>query len=436
MTKFFHSVMLEKNKCVGCTNCVKRCPTQAIRVRNGKAVIHSKRCIDCGECIRVCPHKAKKAATKKISIIKDFEYTVAIPDPSLFGQFNNLKDINVVLTAIKKLGFNFVYEASRGAELIMDSIKKLLEENRIRTPIISSACPAIVRLIRLRFPDLCDNVLELEAPMEVTAKLAKDEISEKYGIPFEKIKAVFIAPCPAKVSAVAAPLAKDKSWVDAVISIGDVYPLLISEMSKLSKDDIEDIAKSGSEGIGWGVSSAAARTFFNEKYLAADGIENAIRILEELEEFRIRGIDFIELSACSAGCVGGVMCVENAYVAKAKIHKLMKDLPLFKNSVDGEIPDFLRWEKELEFEPVLKLSEDVGEAIALMDKMDKLYESLPGMDCGSCGAPTCRAFAEDVVMGRAKQNNCIYILKDHIEYVIDTLEDTLKKLKGVTFDDS
>ena len=54
---FFHSVTLDESKCVGCTNCIKRCPTEAIRVRSGKAVIMSERCIDCGECIRICPHR-------------------------------------------------------------------------------------------------------------------------------------------------------------------------------------------------------------------------------------------------------------------------------------------------------------------------------------------------------------------------------------------
>ena len=56
MNTYFHSVRLDEEKCMGCTNCIKRCPTQAIRVRSGKAHIISERCIDCGECIRVCPH--------------------------------------------------------------------------------------------------------------------------------------------------------------------------------------------------------------------------------------------------------------------------------------------------------------------------------------------------------------------------------------------
>ncbi len=61
LEKFIHSVTLDKELCKGCINCIKRCPTEAIRVRDGKAHILNERCIDCGECIRICPHHAKKA---------------------------------------------------------------------------------------------------------------------------------------------------------------------------------------------------------------------------------------------------------------------------------------------------------------------------------------------------------------------------------------
>ena len=72
MDRFFHSVTLDRDRCVGCTNCIKRCPTQAIRVRGGKAQIISERCIDCGECIRVCPHHAKKANHDSLSMLESY----------------------------------------------------------------------------------------------------------------------------------------------------------------------------------------------------------------------------------------------------------------------------------------------------------------------------------------------------------------------------
>ena len=85
MEGFFHAVTLDADKCKGCTNCIKRCPTEAIRVRNGKAVISTERCIDCSMCIRVCPYHAKRAKSDAIDIINNYKYKIALPAPTLYG---------------------------------------------------------------------------------------------------------------------------------------------------------------------------------------------------------------------------------------------------------------------------------------------------------------------------------------------------------------
>lgn len=417
MERFFHSVTLDREKCVGCTNCIKRCPTEAIRVRDGKAQIISERCIDCGECIRVCPHHAKKTKFDHLAQLAEFDYTIALPAPTLYGQFNNLDDIDIVLTGIRKLGFDEVYEVSRAAELVSEATRRLMAEESLPRPVISSACPAVVRLIRVRFPDLCSHVLPLRSPMETAAGFAKLGASKRTGIPVEKIGCFFLTPCPAKVTDIKQPIGIEKSMVDGAIAISEIFPQLLSKMEKL--DEVEPLSESGIIGVSWASSGGEASALLNDKYLAADGIENVIRVLEELEDERIRELDFIELNACSGGCVGGVLCVENAYVAKARLQRLRKYLPVSKNHLRDEIPKRMNWQESLEFAPVLTLSEDLTEAMQMMMDIDAICEKFPGLDCGACGAPSCRALAEDVVKGLARESDCVFVLREEIQQMAD-----------------
>ena len=170
MERFIHSVTLDRDKCKGCINCIKRCPTEAIRVREGKASIIAERCIDCAECIRICPHHAKKALCDPLEVLEDYEYTIALPPPSFYGQFNNLEEPDLVLAALRDLGFDDVFEVARAAELVSEATRRLMQEGNMPRPVISSACPAVARLIRVRYPDLIDHVLPLVAPVELAAR--------------------------------------------------------------------------------------------------------------------------------------------------------------------------------------------------------------------------------------------------------------------------
>ena len=414
MAEFFHSVTLKPEECVGCTNCIKRCPTEAIRVRDGKAVISPERCIDCGECIRICPHHAKKANYTQLSALSDFTYKIALPAPSLYGQFNNLDDIDYVLSGLKELGFDDVFEVSRAAELVSEATRKLMVAGTVKRPIISSACPAVVRLIRVRFPDLCDNVLPLKSPMETAAALAKKEAAEKTGLPLEEIGCFFLTPCPAKVTDINMPLGLEKSSVDGAIAISEIFPMLSHKMDHL--ESIEPMANSGVIGVSWATSGGESAALLNEKYLAADGIENVIRVLEEIEDERIGELEFIELNACFGGCVGGVLCVENPYVAKARIQRLRRYLPISQNHLmGGPVPPVMEWEEELQFSNALSLSPDLRKAMEMMAQINELVDNLPGLDCGACGSPTCRAFAEDVVKGNCTKMGCVLLHRKELE---------------------
>ena len=413
MDKFYHSVRLDADLCMGCINCIKRCPTQAIRVRNGKAQINSKFCIDCGECIRVCPHHAKHATYDKLDVLKQYEYTVALPAPSLYSQFNNLDDVNIVLNALLMMGFHDVFEVSAAAELVSEATREYLSENPDRLPAISTACPSVVRLIRVRFPNLIPNLLPLNPPVEVAAILAAEKAMKETGLPREKIGIIFISPCPSKVTYVKSPLGTDHSEVDGVLAIKEVYPQLLSCMKAVG-DDPPEIGTSGKIGISWGRSGGEASGLFTEEYLAADGIENVIRVLEDMEDQKFTNLKFVELNACNGGCVGGVLTVENPYVAEVKLKRLRKYMPVARSHIEGNAEELVKWTKDVQYEPVFNLGNTMMESFARLNQVERLCKKLPGLDCGSCGAPTCKSLAEDIVRGEAVESDCVYYLRENL----------------------
>lgn len=432
MKQYIHSVSLIEDKCKGCTTCLKRCPTEAIRIRDGHAVIRSERCIDCGECIRLCPHQAKKALYDPISELDRFKWKIAIPAPTLYGQFDNLDDLDYVLTGLLNIGFDDIYEVASAAELVSEYTRQYIKKSDVPKPIISSACPVVVRLIRKRFPSLCDNVLPVLQPAELAARLARREAMKNHPeLKSEDIGIFFISPCPAKVSYVKNPFGIEKSDIDAVLSVSDIYFRLVSAMNKITVP--QSLSKTGIIGISWAGTGGESSALFNDKYLAADGIENVIKVLDEIENENIADVEFVELNACNGGCVGGALTVENPYIAKARLQNLRRYLPvaqnhLFPNSeevTEEEInsleKDFL-WEKELVYTPVTQLSEDPAEAMRKMKHIQELHTQLPNIDCGSCGSPTCLALSEDIVNGEAEIGDCVIKMKEHIRLAIATLK--------------
>lgn len=409
--EYFHSVTLNKDKCLGCTNCITHCPTEAIRVQNGKAKIINERCIDCGECVRLCQSHAKIVTTDSFDMLKNYKYNIAMPAPTFYSQFDCEISVNRILNGFLKIGFDHVFEVARGAEYVSAATRQILAEGKCKKPVISSACPAVLRLIRERFPNLLENILPVISPMEASARFAREEAVKRTGLKENEIGVFFITPCPAKVTSIKAPLTVEKSSVSGAIAVKDAFAKIFPLIDKI--DEEKPLAVSGSEGIFWARSGGECRGTGVEDYIAVDGIHHVIQVLEEIEYGKLNTVEFIELSACINGCAGGALCIANSFLASRRIALQSKKKKKVVDAINAD-PITVKWQKNVEARQHSKLDEDFEVAMQKMERMEEIYERLPKLDCGSCGSPTCRAFAEDIVRGFGNEDDCVFLMKERL----------------------
>lgn len=410
-----HSVELDVSKCTGCTNCIRHCPTEAIRIRNGHAVINEERCIDCGECIRVCQSNAKKAMCSKMEHYDHYKWKIALPAPSLYGQFDNLDDVDVILQGLLDIGFDDVFEVAQAAEFVTEYTRLYLKTPGIKKPVISSACPVVVRLISLRYPYLRDNLMPILPPLEIAAMMAREKAKKEHPeFSDDEIGLFFISPCAAKVSYIRNGFGNYKSKIDVVVSLKDIYFKLLGVMKKGEAPDIS--GKAGMIGISWAASGGESSAILNDDYLAADGIENVNKVLDAIENGNIPQLEFVELNACTGGCVGGVMTIENPFIARTRLHSVRRYLPVSLNRLPHDmqyVPDTCMSSELPTYTPISRLSESFSESMKMMAQIQEIRKTLPGIDCGACGSPTCRAFAEDIVRGTASGIENCWVLANH-----------------------
>jgi hypothetical protein len=391
---------------------MRACPTEAIRVREGKALILGDRCIDCGDCIRVCPARAVRSMTGSFEDLSRFKYTIAIPSPPLYAQYGISITPNQILNGLKGLGFNEAYDIGKACEVYSAVIREHLHNYSDNKPYISTVCLAVVRLIQINFPELMGNLLSMEAPSAI-AGAYKTARARVLGISPQDIGTIFITPCPAKMIAVNHPIFKSDPTLDGAIAISDIYGVLFTAIRKISKP--EPLHDSGGLGVATGIPGACITSLEIENAIAVDGVHNVIKILEDVERGKITNVNYLELWACPGGCVGGPLAVDNPYLARIKAMKLMQQLGTSLNIAPAKVEQMrahLSCDVELSTHPIQPLGRDARDAIKKMKERDAMLSTLPRINCGACGAPTCKAFAEDVIQGQSEITDCIFKLKE------------------------
>jgi len=413
-----HKVVLEK--CRGHMICMRNCPTQAIRVREGKAVISEELCIDCGTCISVCPEGAIVPITDSVTEISSFKYKIVVPSPVLYSQFESSIHPYIIHLAFKKLGFNQVIDVTTSSAVLARALIKYMKNYRGRLPLISSHCPCILMLIQVKYPDLVDHVVPLDVPREVTAREIRKNLPAKLGLKPEDIGIIYVSPCPAKSVSINQPAEKATSWFDGVVSIKDIYSILFPQVVAIKqKFDESQVPKDFIFNAGWVTFGSITQSAKMENWLAVSGLDHSMKILDDIENSRLRNVDFVETLACMLGCIGGAFRVVSPYIARINSikqrEKYEKRIKFDKKDIDKKLKDgYYFFENPVLPRPTKFFDTDLKTSIKRMQERNKVYQKLPQIDCGCCGSPTCMAFAEDLVRGEVKFTDCI-LLKQKID---------------------
>jgi iron only hydrogenase large subunit-like protein len=415
MAKYYHPIEILPEKCNRRMKCMRVCPTQAIRIREGKARLIGELCVDCGECINVCPSGAIVPLTDPFGTSLKFRYKVALPSPVLFSQFRPEADPRKIVLGLKRIGFDYVCDVSEACEEVSIALEEFLSNYRGRHPIISQFCPAVVRLIQVKYPDLTELVAPIEVPREIAAREMKQRLSRELGVGLEEIGVIYITTCPAKMVSIKQPAEKERSWIDGAVSISDVFGPLFAAVSDINDEELD---AEGPEGFrfsaGWSMLGEMTRLIGSEQSISVSGLSDVTKILDDIENSRLKDVEFVEASSCLGGCIGGSLVVENMYVARSSTLNLLRKHGGQSEIERGKVLERYRegrysLEKGLAPRPLRPLDPDLAKAIEKKKHKDDIYASLPKIDCGCCGAPTCMAFADDIVRGKAVIEDCIYM---------------------------
>ncbi len=438
---FFHALQINENVCEGCSHCMRVCPTEAIRVRDGRAHINENRCIDCGNCFIACPHKAVFVKQDDFEEIFKYPCRVALIPAVFLGQFKNDISVSRIYAILNEIGFQHVIETEITAPIFTEAKNRSEREDNTK-PLISSFCPAIVRLIQVKFPGLVENIIPIKAPLDITAMYIRRKL-EKEGWRPEDIGVFYVTPCAAKIAAVKSPVGEERSLVDGVINMDSLYNRVYKKIKEQGHDYKEvklPIAQLTSDSILTSLTNGERRLSVSEHSLSIDGIDNAIEFLEKVENEEIKGVDFLELRACDQSCPGGILTYNNRFLTCERMFNRARYVAGKERR--GELTRAKEVEDERDYlldnisvdevEPrSISLDPDISKALEKMNRIKELERQLPQIDCGICGAPSCDALAEDIVCNGCKLSDCIFIQRNMEAHKTQKVEESLKSMENI-----
>ena len=398
---------LKKSNCKNCYKCIRHCPVKSIRFSANQAHVIGNECILCGRCYVICPQNAKeiKSELEKTKVlIQSGAPVYASVAPSFIANYNGV-GINGIRTALKKLGFADAEETALGATEVKTEYEKMLADGT-KDVLISSCCHSVNLLIQKYFPSLLPYLADVMSPMQAHCSDIKKRVPQA--------KTVFIGPCVAK---------KDEALhyegiVDAVLTFEELTEWLKAEKIELEADpDKTEKSRARFFPTTGGILKTMKTREPDYVYMAIDGTENCIAALKEIERGNVHKC-FIEMSACSGGCVGGPV-MEKYHRSPVIDYRSVSDYAGEKD-FDVVQPDSLELRKRFEPIELRNVTPSEDEIKAILKKMGKNRPE-DELNCGSCGYDTCREKAIAIYHGKAEISMCLPYLKEKAESFSDCI---------------
>lgn len=399
---------LKKSNCKNCYKCIRHCPVKAIRFSGNQAHIIGNECILCGQCFVVCPQDAKEIVneTEKVKVfLQSGDPVVVSLAPSFIANYDGV-GISSMRKAFKQLGFYDVEETAVGATVVKNEYERMLKEDD-RDIVISSCCHSINLLIQKHYPFALEYLADVKSPMQVHCQDIKKRIPNA--------KTVFVGPCVAK---------KDEAEyyegiVDAVLTFEDLSLMLKAENIELEKElDKNENTKARFFPTTGGVLKTMSQEESRYSYVAIDGVENCIAVLNDIKAGKIHNC-FIEMSACLGSCVGGPVMEKYHHLSSVTDYIRVAN---YAGNKDFEVsqPEFKELQKGFEFIEQRNPRPSEIEINNVLRQMGKFKPSQE-LNCGSCGYNTCREKAIAICQGKAEISMCLPFLKDKAESFSDNI---------------
>lgn len=401
-----HPIYTEDNNCQDCYKCVRECPVKAIKIENHSASIISERCIYCGHCTTICPSNAKKVREdiKTVSYFIEQGLTVAASlAPSFISEFSEWTKEQLI-SALHKLGFQYVSETALGAEMVSDAVEKYID-NKPKGVHISSCCPTIVDLVHRFYPELKNKVTPITTPMLAHGALLKEKLGDA-------TKVVFIGPCIAKKK----EAEKNSGAIDAVITfkkLKEWFQQLNITPETIDTTENAFFPQSSYTGSMYPIDGGML-TSLNTKigvtaanYMCFSGLNTVIDLLQNIDRLDTNNSVFLELMACSGGCVNGPATTCSNNIASKRIDIINHFNQL--NYSDYKTPEFQHKTITNEFTylaPAEKVKYSNPEITKALQSFGK-YSEKDELNCSGCGYESCRDFARALLDNIAEPTMCV-----------------------------